>query len=282
MSAFDSSREPRPRARGAVALSIGPVPMGAARAWLTQARAALERAGSLPPAEMPPASIVERFEALLDEWGAAVDDERPMFEWNAVVPAENVRTMASHWASVASAFRDQRVVALDAPPPEARDFYDAIVAGVTHALAAIDNEHFVETFSEVVPGFDERLGATPAPPALTRVLIVDDTEDMRILCSVALRTDVRFEVCGQAVDGVDAVEQATELQPDAILLDVAMPRMDGITALPRLRDACPGVRIVVHSADAHNREAAMAAGADLFLTKGVPRAALAEALLGES
>ena len=52
---------------------------------------------------------------------------------------------------------------------------------------------------------------------------------------------------GEAGDGHEAVELARDLQPDAVLLDLAMPRMDGVEALPLLLEAVPGVRVVVMS-----------------------------------
>jgi DNA-binding NarL/FixJ family response regulator len=53
-----------------------------------------------------------------------------------------------------------------------------------------------------------------------------------------------FEVCGEAIDGVDALEKATELEPALILLDLRMPRMNGVEAASVLRGRIPDVRIV--------------------------------------
>lgn len=85
-----------------------------------------------------------------------------------------------------------------------------------------------------------------------------------------LEDDGRFEVIGEAGDGEEAVTLAGELRPDVIILDVAMPKMDGIHAIPLLHDASPGVRILVLSGFENRRlaERAIAACATAFISKG--------------
>ncbi len=83
--------------------------------------------------------------------------------------------------------------------------------------------------------------------ALPRVVLADDSNDVRALLRVQLEMDGRFAVVGEANDGAVAVEVVRELQPDLIVLDLAMPRVDGLTALPLLREVAPGARIVVLS-----------------------------------
>jgi DNA-binding NarL/FixJ family response regulator len=102
------------------------------------------------------------------------------------------------------------------------------------------------------------------------VLIVDDAEDIRALLRMKLNREERFEVVGEAADGVDAVEMARTLQPHLVLLDMAMPRMDGLQALPLIREAVPNVRVIVLSGfnqSTLEREA-LAAGADRYIVKG--------------
>jgi len=89
--------------------------------------------------------------------------------------------------------------------------------------------------------------AAPPPEALPRVVIADDSDDVRILLRVQLEMDGRFAVVGEASDGAAVVEVAREQQPDLIVLDLAMPRVDGLAALPLLREAAPGARLVVLS-----------------------------------
>lgn len=119
-----------------------------------------------------------------------------------------------------------------------------------------------------------------APPAPRRVLVVDDAEDLRTLLHIKLDRSEGLEVVGEAGDGVDAVEQATRLQPDLVLLDVAMPRMDGLEALPLIREAVPGVRVVVLSGFNEETMArnALAAGAERYVVKGAPLRELVELL----
>ncbi len=78
-------------------------------------------------------------------------------------------------------------------------------------------------------------------------MIADDSDDVRMLLRAQLEMDGRFTVVGEANDGSVAVEIAQEQQPDLIVLDLAMPRVDGLTALPLLREAAPKARIVVLS-----------------------------------
>ena len=79
-----------------------------------------------------------------------------------------------------------------------------------------------------------------------RILIVDDSDAVRRAIHAWL-TQVEFEVCGEAVDGLDAIEKAQTLKPDLILLDVSMPRTNGIVVASVLRALMPNVRIVLFS-----------------------------------
>lgn len=103
-----------------------------------------------------------------------------------------------------------------------------------------------------------------------RVLLVDDAEDLRMLLRLAMKKRSGLTVVGEAADGVEAVQQASELQPDLVLLDLAMPRMDGLEALPLIRAAVPDVRVIVLSGFNHSALAdkAIEAGADHYVAKG--------------
>ena len=104
-----------------------------------------------------------------------------------------------------------------------------------------------------------------------RTLLVDDSEDLRDLLTVALRESGRFEVVGQAADGAGGVELAARLEPDLILLDVAMPGEGGLDVLPELRAASPASAVVVMSGypreDLENR--AVGRGAAAYVEKGM-------------
>ena len=60
-----------------------------------------------------------------------------------------------------------------------------------------------------------------------------------------LEGDPIWEVCGDAVDGRDAIEKAAKLEPDLVILDFAMPRLNGLEAAARIRQLLPGVPIVM-------------------------------------
>jgi DNA-binding NarL/FixJ family response regulator len=80
-----------------------------------------------------------------------------------------------------------------------------------------------------------------------RTVLVDDVEEMRDLLRILLKRDGRFEIVGEAADGRDGVRVVSEQQPDVVVLDVNMPTIDGLTALPMLHDAAPHTRIVMLS-----------------------------------
>jgi DNA-binding NarL/FixJ family response regulator len=65
---------------------------------------------------------------------------------------------------------------------------------------------------------------------MTRILIADDNQPVRCGLRTLLRLNTDWEVCGEAVDGADAVEKAQQLAPDLILMDFSMPQMDGVQA----------------------------------------------------
>lgn len=107
----------------------------------------------------------------------------------------------------------------------------------------------------------------------TRVLIVDDDDRLRDVLSLYIDYEDGLEVAGTAADAAEATAMALALRPDAIVLDYHMPGVDGISAIPMLRDAAPDVRIVMFSADddRHASAAAMACGAHGYVTKNGQR-----------
>ena len=81
--------------------------------------------------------------------------------------------------------------------------------------------------------------------ALIRVLIADDHAIVRLGLRALIATEPGLEVVGEAVDGTDAVRKARSLRPDVIVLDLVMPRKDGIQATTEIRQEVPGARILV-------------------------------------
>ena len=85
-------------------------------------------------------------------------------------------------------------------------------------------------------------------PAL-RTLVVDDHEDVRKLLQSMLHAQTECVVVGEASDGLQAIEQAKELQPDLILLDLSLPKLNGMEAGRRIQKVSPHSKIVFLSQD---------------------------------
>ncbi len=114
-----------------------------------------------------------------------------------------------------------------------------------------------------------------------RVVIVDDTPDMRLLLRTALADRADLQLVGEAGDGAVAIELAAGLQPDLLVLDIEMPVLDGLSALPQLQAVAPDTRIVMLSAfptSVHGR-AALEAGAVAYVEKTTPITELLDELL---
>ncbi|MFI6801218.1 response regulator [Streptosporangium canum] len=128
---------------------------------------------------------------------------------------------------------------------------------------------------------------------MIRVVIADDQALVRAGVRMLLQAAGEMEVCGEAVDGAQAVQQAELLRPDVLLMDLRMPRVDGLEATRRILGSWPGARIVILTtfAEDENVYAALRAGAIGFLVKddepermvdAVRRAAAGEPLLAPS
>ena len=78
-----------------------------------------------------------------------------------------------------------------------------------------------------------------------RVLISDDHAIVREGLRTLIKIEPGMAVAGEAADGVEAVEQACELKPDVILMDMAMPRMGGLESIQKIKEGCPEARILV-------------------------------------
>ncbi len=102
------------------------------------------------------------------------------------------------------------------------------------------------------------------------VMVVDDSDDLRdMLCMLIRRQSASWTVVATATQGEEAVSRATDLQPDLVLLDIAMPVMDGMQALPLIRHACPSAVVVMLSGYpfATAGQGALDAGAHGYLEK---------------
>lgn len=109
---------------------------------------------------------------------------------------------------------------------------------------------------------------------MIRVLVVDDMPEMRLLLSAVVNMDADLELAGEAENGAEAITQAERFKPDVILLDIAMPVMDGLTALPEIMRVCPDTRVIMLSAYPRSQYGPRAyqAGAVRYLEKvSMPR-----------
>ena len=110
------------------------------------------------------------------------------------------------------------------------------------------------------------------------VVLADDTPEIRTLLRLTLEEQGDIEVVGEAGNGMEAVEIVTELQPDALVLDLAMPVMDGFQAIPEVRRRAPETKIIVLSGfdTTVMSERALKLGADVYYEKGISFSDLAE------
>ena len=104
---------------------------------------------------------------------------------------------------------------------------------------------------------------------MVRVLIVDDHLLFAEALEAILSLDGRIEVIGRAADGPEAVNLASSLNPDVVLMDLSMPRGDGFDATRRIHEAIEGTRVLVltGSASTSDIDRAREAGADGYFTK---------------
>lgn len=113
-----------------------------------------------------------------------------------------------------------------------------------------------------------------------RILVVDDESVVRegVVAILSYQSDV--EVVGEAVDGVAAVNLARQTKPDVILLDMVMPKQDGLATIPKLKEVAPDARILVLTsfAEADRVYQSIKAGAIGYLLKDATRVQLLQAI----
>jgi DNA-binding NarL/FixJ family response regulator len=99
--------------------------------------------------------------------------------------------------------------------------------------------------------------------------VVDDYKPWRVAASRILGATADFQVVGEASDGVEAIEQAATLHPDIVLLDIGMPRLNGLEAAKAIKQASPESKIIFLTGqdDEDLMSAALATGAEAYLVK---------------
>jgi two-component system nitrate/nitrite response regulator NarL len=97
-------------------------------------------------------------------------------------------------------------------------------------------------------------------PQGRKILIVDDSHFERSVIRSAVEALTKFRVCGEASDGVEAIKKARELRPDLVIMDLAMPLMNGVEAAMVLRNAMPETPIVLFTLYAEQLRGAISPG----------------------
>jgi DNA-binding NarL/FixJ family response regulator len=118
----------------------------------------------------------------------------------------------------------------------------------------------------------ELAGVPLCDPAPISVFLVDDVAELRELIRYGMEEDPDFQVVGEAGDGRTAIEGIARTRPAAVLLDLSMPDMNGLEAIPKIRKEVPNVAIIVLSGFSADRLGASARdrGADGYVEKGTP------------
>ena len=104
---------------------------------------------------------------------------------------------------------------------------------------------------------------------LVTVLLVDDFEPFRAVVSLLLREKPQFQIVAEASDGLEAVEKSRQLQPNLILLDISLPKLNGINAAEQIREVAPQSKIIFVTQDnfADTAQKAIAVGAMGYVVK---------------
>jgi DNA-binding NarL/FixJ family response regulator len=103
-----------------------------------------------------------------------------------------------------------------------------------------------------------------------RLVIADDRPRARHALRAVLGMRAGLEIVGEASDGEEALGEIARVAPDVVILDVRMPRLDGIQATAAIKTRWPSVRVIAHSTAVETRDACLVAGADAFVPKGAP------------
>ena len=114
---------------------------------------------------------------------------------------------------------------------------------------------------------------------LAKILIVDDAVFMRTVLKKML-VEADYEIVGEASNGIEAISKAKELKPDVITLDITMPEMDGVTALPKILEESPNSKVIMCSAMGQQPMVvdAIKNGAKDFIVKPFQKARVVQAI----
>jgi DNA-binding NarL/FixJ family response regulator len=113
------------------------------------------------------------------------------------------------------------------------------------------------------------VGQAPEMSKSLRVLLCDDMRQVRLILRTEMSLECDLEIVGEATNGAEAIELARGSQPDVVILDLTMPVMNGLEALPLIREAAPSARVIMLSAHGTSdmKDKAVAAGASRYIEK---------------
>jgi len=114
----------------------------------------------------------------------------------------------------------------------------------------IENTYFLPSLDDPMPGSlrnlkDSSRKSLEPGGQVQSILVVDDSLNERSIIRMAVEALTKFRICGEASNGTEAVKKATELKPDLIIMDLAMPLMNGLEAASVLKTALPGIPVVL-------------------------------------
>src|SRR5215213_7281547 len=128
----------------------------------------------------------------------------------------------------------------------------------------------------------QSLTENPAPPSLTRVIVVDDHDLLRESLRSMLECEGDLQIVDEAKDGQEAIELCRLHRPDLVLMDVRMPKVNGLEATQMIKDELPTTKVLLTSASENSVwiSEAVKAGADGYVLKLSPVQELTDAIRG--
>lgn len=125
------------------------------------------------------------------------------------------------------------------------------------------------------------VATSPAPPCRrVTILVADDFPLIRESLALVLGREPDFQIVGEAADGDAAIEMAHRLRPNVVLMDVKMPKRDGVAATRQIKKTCPEIGVIALSllATEETKQEMLAAGAADYVVKGGPSGELIGAI----
>ena len=154
------------------------------------------------------------------------------------------------------------------------------VVGLTPLVVILLRSFKAMLFEQVMPSEIPPALNLPTESTPLRILIVEDDPMMQLGLEQSLTAYPQITIVGQAEDGYMGVEAAKQLNPDLVVMDIGLPRLDGIAATQQIKAALPQVRVVMLTSHTTEREiiASLSSGADAYCIKGASVERLIQAI----